>query len=228
MHRQLALKEFRETIAIGAVGFVCAILLIGNLMELEVDLTGLRIISRHVTAPGPWLSIPFVDPWLDQGLALIGIPLALVLGFRQTLGESFRGLWLFLLHRPLRWSAIVSTKLIVGAVVLLAALVVPVLVFAAWAATPGTHASPFAWWMTGHTWRLCFALTPMYLAAFLCGTRPARWYLSRLLPLAPAGLMLLFVYVTSWWPVTGWIVTATTDAVYLAAILRAIRERDFG
>lgn len=228
MHRELAFKEFRETLAIGAVGFVCAILLMGNLMELHLDLTRLRIVSRHVTQPGPWLPIPFVDTWLDQGLALIGIPLALALGFRQTLGESFRGLWLFLLHRPAPWTRIVSVKLVVGAAVLLCALAAPVLMFAAWAATPGTHASPFAWWMTGHAWRLCFAMTTAYLAAFLCGLRPARWYVSRLLPLVPAGLVLGWVYVTQWWPLTAWIVAGVADAVYLAAILRVIRERDFG
>jgi hypothetical protein len=42
--------------------------------------------------------------------------------------------------------------------------------------------------MTLPTWQALIAVTMLYLAAFLCGLRPSRWFGSRLLPLVAIGL----------------------------------------
>ena len=52
---------------------------------------------------------------------------------------------------------------------------------------PGTHASPFFWWMTANAWVALGFIAIVYPAAFLTGLRPARWFGTRLLPLAAAG-----------------------------------------
>ena len=45
----------------------------------------------------------------------------------------------FLMHRPMSRTAIILTKLLPGAGLLLACTRLPILIYAAWAATPATH-----------------------------------------------------------------------------------------
>ena len=113
--------------------------------------------------------------------------LATALGFWQTLGEDFRRTWSYLLFRPVsRWH-VIGLKLLVGLGVTLVSTGLPLLLYAWWALTPGTHASPFAWWMTADTWWLWLSAVPAYLTAFLCGLRETRWYATRLWPAVPLG-----------------------------------------
>lgn len=227
MQRAIAIKELRETWWLAALAAVCLMFFVVELMGYEVDFERLRVQSLRSLQPSYGRPPPFLDPNLPGLIAAIGIPLALVLGFRQSFGESYRGLWQFLLHLPVSRSSIIASKLVPGTALLLAALGAPLAVYALWAATPATHASPFEWWMTGHAWRIVCAMSMAYLAAFLCGLRPARWHGSRLLPLVPAGVGLLFVCVASWWPAAAWGTIAVIDVLLLAAILRIVQERDF-
>ncbi len=79
-------------------------------------------------------------------------------------------------------------KLLVGTAAYLATSVVSIVVYGLWAATPGTHASPFEWAMTVPAWILWFGMAMLYLGAFLTGIRPGRWFGTRLWPLVAAGL----------------------------------------
>ena len=108
----------------------------------------------------------------------------IALGFWQTVAEDNRGTWLFLLHRPASFKKIIGVKLAVGAGVYFIVSTTAILVYAAWAITPGTHASPFYWWMTEDVWGLCGFGVLIYLSAFLSGFRLGRWFGTRLLPLA--------------------------------------------
>lgn len=101
-----------------------------------------------------------------------------------------------------------------------------ILIYALWAATPGTHPSPFFWSMTKPTWQVWFVLPAVYLAAFLCGVRPARWYGSRLLPLVGGGLVVFVLVMQPWlWiSVAGAVVLG---AGCVAAALEAARTRDY-
>jgi hypothetical protein len=227
MHRALAFKELRETAWLAALAAACLMFFVVDIMGYEIHFERLQISSLHALQPSYGQPPPFLHPELPVLLATVGIPFALFLGFRQSLGESYRGLWQFLLHLPLARGSIIASKLAVGTGLLLAGLGVPLVVYAIWAAIPGTHASPFEWWMTGHAWRIVCGMTMAYLAAFLCGIRAARWHGSRLLPLVPAGAGLLFVCVTSWWPTAGWITIAVIDAALVAAVLRCTDERDY-
>lgn len=227
MYRALAFKELREAALIG--GLVCGAMLLAALdhMGVSLDVGRLTVHNLHRHAPFQAHKVPFVNPELQDMLAIIAVCGAVALGFRQVWWESFRGTWLYLLHRPAPWSALMLTKLAAGGGLLLAATAVPVLLLAAWAATPGTHASPFEWAMAAQPLRLCFGATVLYLAAFLCALREARWYATRFLPLIPAALVMTWVYVTVWWPVTGWVVVLVADGLYLAAILHAARAREY-
>jgi hypothetical protein len=187
MIRALALKELRET-----AGF--AVLATLAYLSIVAGMVGMQPFARVLRKQSS--GVPFVDTEVLQLFTIVAIAFTLVLGFRQAAWEANQGTYQYLLHRPLRRSAIFLTKLIVGMFVFILCTAVPLLLYALWAATPGTHPSPFEWAMTEPAWRFCLGMPLVYLGAFLSGLRPGRWYGTRLLPLIGAGaltaLLLLF------------------------------------
>ena len=221
MLKTLAQKELRETSWIAALAL---------LVNLSLVAGGMGVALLPLTAGrGDW--IPFVaDPILFP-LALVTGVLAVVLGFRQTVWESTFGTDQFLLHRPLSRLEIVGVKLLVGTVVLIACSFLPILIYAWWAATPGTHASPFEWSMTWPFWRVSLLLVAVYLGSFLSGIRPARWFGTRLAPLAAAVFLLCVFVAVPWWSILwslGWAAAAVlVDVLLITSILFAVQTRDF-
>jgi hypothetical protein len=102
----------------------------------------------------------------------------------------------------------------------------PILLYAGWAATPGTHASPFQWSMTLGAWQIWLAITGLYLAAFLVGIRPARWFGSRLLPLVSVGVLVLFLCMLPWW-LWSMVSALALDACLVGTILFVAHSRDY-
>src|SRR5262249_45620920 len=127
--------------------------------------------------------VPFVQGNFTSMLFFIGGVLAIALGLRQSAWEPSQGTALYLLHLPMTRRTIVLTKLLTGIGLLLLCTLLPIAIYAAWAAMPGTHPGPFDWSMTGPTLRTWLILPLVYLGAFASGIRPARWIGSRLLPL---------------------------------------------
>jgi hypothetical protein len=187
MIRALALKELRET-----AGF--AVLAVLANLSITAGMVGMQPFARFLRKQRG--GVPFAETEFLQLLTLVAVALTLALGFRQAAWEANQGTYLHLLHRPLRRSAVFLTKLAVGVGLFIVCTALPILLYAWWAATPGTHPGPFEWSMTDPAWRLCFGMPLVYLGAFLSGLRPGRWYGTRLLPLAAAGalagLLLLF------------------------------------
>jgi len=106
-------------------------------------------------------------------------------------------------------------------------MLLPILVYAAWAAAPRTHPGPFEWSMTGPAFRTWLVAPVVYLGAFTSGIRPARWFGSRLLPLVAVAVpCIVACAVPFWWPV-GLPVLLITAAVMLSDILRETATRDF-
>jgi hypothetical protein len=216
MLRTLAWKELRELLPLALVALVVQIYLV-------CLATGVKL--GPFEAPSG--AIPFVDDTMVQLMVIVSSLAAIGLGLWQTMRESGRGTFLFLLHRPLPRATIFAAKLLVGGAVWLAISMLPMVCYALWAATPGTHASPFEWSMTGWAWHVGARLPVLYLAAFLSGLRPARWYGSRLFPLL-GGLLALIVLPTL--PV-GWLIvllaTLAIDAAVVLVILDVASTRDF-
>ena len=104
-------------------------------------------------------------------MCVIGAALAITLGFRQSAWEPSRGTALYLLHLPLGRRAIIVTKLLTGVGLLLGCTLLPILIYATWAAIPGTHPGPFEWSMTGPAFRL-WLLMPLVLSRGLCQRHP--------------------------------------------------------
>ncbi len=217
----LVRKELRELLPLLAVASIVHLYLVGcatgNVPE------GINILGEQ-----RW--IPFyVDPFDGRigSLLLVGGAFALFAGLWQTFSELARGTFHFLLHRPLPRTSIFGVKLLVGLVASLTVTWLPLFFYALWAATPGTHASPFFWSMTGRTWLVCLVILLLYLAAFLSGLRPGRWYASRFWPVPLALLAGLLVSSTPTSQFVSAMLLAGAAAAFLWVILHVACARDF-
>jgi hypothetical protein len=174
---------------------------------------------------------PFVTPGANGAyetvFAILGVTLAVVLGLRQSAWEGNQETWHFLLQQPLPRHTIILAKLATGVGLVLACSLVPILAYGAWAASPGTHASPFEWSMTWPTFRTWLTFPLVYLAAFATGIRPAQWYGSRLLPLASIAIPAVLVQkLLAVWPL-GVPLLLLLAAGLTGAILSEAETRDY-
>ena len=226
----LLYKEFRETLPIAAVGLALLLLVALDAMEYSPlpDLFG----GRNVGV------IPFVGH-LEQFFGRFNMAagaFAIALGFWHSLGDFWGEAHLFLLHRPITRRSIYITKLVIGLAAYLLCAAAPILIYGLWAATAGTHASPFDWSMTLQSWSAWFAAATIYLGAFLSGLRPAAWLGTRLAPLAAAGgiIALVDILVTSGTALAGAslalvypLLLLLADIALIASILSTANSRDF-
>ncbi len=221
MMRALARKELRELLPLLALAAIVQVIIVCSSMHVNL---GIRLVTQSADL------IPFVGQDAIWQVFLVGGLLAGSVGLRQTMWESNRHTWQFLLHRPLPREALFGAKLAVGAAASTLVVVVPILWYALWAASPGAHASPFFWSMTIWAWLLCALMPLVYLGAFLSGLRSARWYGSRFLPLAAALLAMFLCYGLSAalsWHVAALVAGGVVAAGYVAVILFVARTRDF-
>jgi hypothetical protein len=219
MLRALMLKELRETAWIALAGLVAHLAIVANC-------AGYAVVPFWRTG-GNGL-VPFIDGNFVPAFCFVSIALAIALGLRQAALESRGGTWLFLLHRPASMQQVLAAKLVVGAGLYLVCGVIAVLSFAAWAAIPGHHASPFRWWMTADAWNALIIITIVYLAAFLSGLRPARWFGTRLLPLAAGGPLAMLLVPALLFSMWLGIAVFMLEAACLASLIAfTAQTRDF-
>src|SRR3954469_7822826 len=144
----LVRKELRETRAFAALALVLYVVYVSKLMgkvgPVFSSLLGF-VPGMRDTPP----DLPFVEDNFNSIFCFIGCAVAIALGFRQSAWEPSQGTALYLLHLPLTRRAIMLTKLMTGIGLLLACTLLPIAIYATWAAMPGTHPSPFEWSMTG-------------------------------------------------------------------------------
>jgi hypothetical protein len=233
MWKALARKEIRECLWIAAAALAAYLYLVARqtgwdsgVLNLVTDLLGV-VRVRVGVEDVPFVSGPGNEMRFVGQFAVVSGLMAVVLGFRQTLGEALHGTYVMLFHLPAQRMHLVYGKLFVGLSMYLLCGTVPILLYGVWAATPGTHASPFYWSMTEPAWIAWFSMTPLYFASFLSGLRPARWYGSRLAPLAACGLPLPVVLVGDlpWW-LSGLIVLVA-DVLLVICIRQVACERDY-
>ena len=217
MLKSLAIKELRETAGIGVVALIFYAIFVSQAMGLPlVPWAG---ISSYV--------IPFVNDSLQGTCLVISGCLAAALGLRQSALETTFGTDQFLMHRPVLRTQLVGAKLLIGVCVYLTVAALPVLLYAAWAATPGTHASPFEWSMTWWAWKGWLTMTAIYLGGFLSGIRPGLWQGTRLLPLIVAVLLAFVLIVAPWLWAWGAAGLAILDAILVTTIFYVAKTRDF-
>lgn len=215
MLKALVWKEARE---------LAPLVILAAISELLYFLPPELLVLNQAESGG----IPFVSDGLTTWMLVIGGLAGVVFGCWQTIGESVRGTYPYLFHRPVSRETVLLIKLGVGVSLMLLISGVPILWYALWAATPGTHASPFFWAMTATTWQVWIQLPVFYLAAFLSGLRPAAWLGSRALPLAcalPLSLLLVFAGLLSPWLQLAGALAIEAWLVYV--IFFVLSTRDF-
>lgn len=217
MWKALVYKELRETSGIAAAGLLAYIWLATAAMHFPLFVFSITLTRR----------VPFLDVTVLTLFGLISGALAVGLAARQTLGEAWGGTLLFLLHRPVRREIPWLVKMLVGSGLFLVVAAVPLLLYAWWAATPGTHASPFEWAMTYPYWRLWISMPVVYLGAVLSGLRPARWLGTRLFPLAAAGAFVSALQFVHPWTLVGLPLTMLSIGLLVACSLHVARTRDY-
>jgi hypothetical protein len=203
MIRALVIKELRETGWIAAIGLAAYLYNVAMIVSPSVEqsqamLAALSVPSVSGASVANDRLFPFVHGNFVTNYTIISLMLAVALGLRQTVGEARGGTFNFLLQRPMTRRTMFLTKTAVGVGLFLTVAALPVLALALWAATPGTHPSPFEWSMTVPVWKVWIAMPIAYLGAFLCGIRPARWFGTRLVPLAAVTLPIMLVASAPW------------------------------
>ncbi|QDU41883.1 hypothetical protein Mal52_03380 [Symmachiella dynata] len=194
MFKSMMRKELMETLPVMAIaGFLYALILISDAFEYSWASDGVLINQMQ-----RWTTV-LHDQFIDV-LWMIAFGFAILLGLVQTLTDSVQGTWGYLVHLPpgRRW--IISSKLLVGGGVYVACtgLFLLVCVMIGW--TRQTAVYPFRWSMMSVYVQISLIGMLVYLATFLTGLRPARWYGSRLLPLAGCGLLVwVLIGVPQWW-----------------------------
>jgi len=219
MLTRLALKELREIVWIAVAAMVVYLFFL-------VAATGIGL--PEGASWGGFHGGPMAfDVETTMNFVMVGACLAIGLGLRQTVGESARGTFQFLLNRPASRRHLIGTKLLVGGGAYLVVAVVPLLLYAWWATTPGTHASPFAWWMTVLAWQGWLGGSVLYLGAFLTGLRPGRWHGTRLLPLVAAMGFAGLLTFCPWSLAVDALLALLLDVLLVANIFFVAGTRDF-
>ncbi|WP_254513341.1 hypothetical protein [Anatilimnocola floriformis] len=219
MSSALTLKELRESAGLAALAFVG--LLIFALAAIGSNPLWF-VFGRGGGAGG---GIPFLFDSFHWNYCLAAASVGIALGLKQSLGDLWGEAHLFWLHRPVSRRRVYLTKVAVGLLLYLLLAAVPLGIYSWWAASPGTHASPFEWSMAIPTWIAWLALSVIYLGAMLAGIRPAAWIGTRLLPLVAAiGCALVACMLPAWW---GLVSTVVVAGVLISLIVFVAETRDF-
>ncbi len=226
MMRTLILKELREGWWIAAAITLLLFVVILEQMGMEFGIGWPPLRWRQTRDPAWSPPVPFVSDSVMVSVLLFAGVGAAVLGLRQTLGESVQGTWVFLLHRPVSRTHVLVAKLLAGVLLITLGMAIPLLVYVLWAMTPGTHASPFFVWMLQPTLLAAFAVELCYLAAFLCGLRPARWWASRWWPAVPLAVV-IFLVVNLPWLAPSVVLCVLLAALLIPSLLFVNQHRDF-
>jgi hypothetical protein len=176
----MAMKELREVRGIALIALGIFALLVTEMVKPS-SISDFPGVDWIVHVNDKVSDIPFVTDNFVTSLFPYFFLLSIALGLRQTLGESVPGTYLFLLHRPAGRTWILGVKLLVGVSVYLLCGAMPILAYGIWGAT---HSLLFEWAMTLNAWLFWLSMVTTYLLAFLTGLRPARWFGTRLFPLA--------------------------------------------
>lgn len=221
MWTALLSKELRECGLYAGLALLALVQIVGSGMDLPLI---------PFLDSGRGQEIPFVPGYertREVQFTTVAVIAAVVVGLHQTLWESWRQTTLLLLHRPLPRRQIFLAKLTSGGLLLIAITAVPLVIYSLWAATPGTHASPFYWSMTEPWWRSIAAALVCYLGAFLTGLRPAYWLGSRTWPAITAALLALILKFAPIWPLLAYIGLLMLGALLLYSILDVAERREY-
>ena len=219
MIRALLKKELREHFLLAVVGLALAIVAVALHLQPPARL------SAHFTEASLWrialggsvwgsyyreLPVPITDGSYLGKLAVLCYLLGGGLGFLISWKEELRKTWPFLLHRPVRRSEVLLAKLSAGAILYLPATLVPFLFLCWWSSVPGHYPAPWCFEFVYPGLELIARGYVIFLGAFVCGCREAKWHGTRLAPLAgTASFMWVIGGSWGWVGAVGFLLVAT-------------------
>jgi hypothetical protein len=167
-------------------------------------------------------------PLQDTGVILFmtSIGLGLVLGLQQYWLPGFRGIWPFLLHRSISRKTLLIAKIAAGAIafIISCGLIWTLLYF--YSSRPGIFETPPAFKFYLEGWLLIFLGFAVYLATALSGLSTARWYTTKIFPLAFAFFVLLAV-MGQWQLFWVIVITVIGMLIILAQMFDNFLNREF-
>ncbi|WP_010583412.1 hypothetical protein [Schlesneria paludicola] len=222
MWTALLSKELRELSLYAGLALLVQIHFLGAAMDLPLI---------PYFSEGRGNEIPFLPAYYgsnaESNFCATAVIAAIAFGLHQSIWETWRQTTLFLLHRPMPRRQLLYGKMLAGLLLILAVTALPLLVYSLWAATPGTHASPFFWGMTEGWWRTIGLAVVCYLGAFLTGIRPAYWIGSRSWPLITALVAALGLRFAPIWPSVAYLGFGVLAAGLLVSILETAQSREY-
>ena len=181
------LKELRATawvVALGAAAFAWFL----------SELCGVSGVTRGWFPTYDW-SYQFVQPGWLLWWGFVSAGFAGSLGLVMSLNDGVRGMWAFVLYRPISRRKYIGAKLLVGSCLTVAMVGIPALVFLWWSSIPGSLPMPFDWSFAQPAFESIGWAVVVFLGGFLSGIRPASWWWSRLWPLGATVILGLWF----WW-----------------------------
>lgn len=229
MFRALFLKEFREVWWTGPLALLPMLYSVAKEVDFGSRTSGSGYTFLRVTETYVLHTPPLIDGGFARSILLCGSLLAGFLGLWQTFRETQSRTWHFLLYRPVQRSHIFRAKAAAAATVFGFAIILPALAVLIWAATPGTHASPFHWTLASP---VCYAIAVgpvIYLAALFVGLRRSHLLGSRWWPLI--GVVTLFALLPNSLPhhftLGIWLMLLIASGFLTATIQDELRLTDF-
>ena len=166
-------KEFRETVRWFPL---CLLLMIAMIWSTIPGLNGIYLVSR--------LSGNLAS---SVGIGAIVTSIAFAIAqFALDQRDSARG---YLLHRRLSGKQIFQAKFVVGAGLYAAAVFVPLIVAAIYLEWIGPERLPTSWLQTVPAFAVGFYCFSFYFGTSMVLCRPARWFGTRLVPIAAPALI---------------------------------------
>lgn len=224
------LKELRSTAWVVGLGAVAFGWFLSELFGVTALTGGSFPANQNV--------FPLVHPGWLLWYGFLSAAFAGSLGLAMSLNDGVRGTWAFVLFRPISRRAYIGAKLLTGGVLTLVTVAVPVIVYLAWAATPGNLPIPFDWSFAQPVAEACGWAIVVFLGGFLSGIRPASWWWSRLWPLGATVILGLWLWLVSSevsgfedeltpTPTQYWGLCVIVGAILVTSILHVVDERDF-
>ncbi len=175
--KQLILKELREQFKVALIGLAVLTLMLSLLFA-----TYGSQLQQAMRFMGQ-VSSDSLQPLLRNGLlvqvsffcAIFGM----LLGWLQIRAESHPDLWAFLVHRPIRRTSILRSKVVAGLLLYVAGTGLPLFGLILAISIPGNVAAPFEWAMALPLTSIFLVGMVYYFAGLLTGLRKARWFASR-------------------------------------------------
>ncbi len=213
--RTLLYKEVRETFKLAiAGGLVLSGALGFNWHNYSVQLKNLQLGNVDMRESMQPLLGQEILQFLPMFCAVFGALLGALQGWR----EHRQGLWEFLVHRPTTPERIFLTKAIGGLSCYAGGVGVPLLFYLGWVVAPGNVPAPFEPGMLLPVAGSFLLGGCCYFAGMLAIIRQARWYASKLVPLAAAFVAFgLSIFMPEFWQAALTILGATCIFAMAAA-----------